>query len=608
MEPTVKMIERVMYPISAFFTSMPPQEALHSRPNAEPSGVTSWETSQLNPKNRVDSFTPMTPSPWHIDGAQADGHRLFILPDFAIGNAPMRIDAYLSDQDEYDLPTALRKVLRPELAMCVKSRQVRHLPMSQHILNALQYWAGQMVDFEELYWSMPFGSYLAVGSICADVREMEFHLIPSYKTEEMWLSERDLQAEWAAHGEAVELPEVVDISGLCLWEQPHEAISIVTIPSLTGEKRWVFKSILDEVKYMYHELWMLCKIAPHPNIVQRPAYIVTKQSRFGGKKGVCGFIIEYYKFGTLRDALSSASLGLRPPPSLKEKLRWTRGIVEGIIHINHDCNNYFSGIKHVNIVMLESNKGSGLHPVIIDFEQRTGRYPWVPPEIYYINYLEYISNSSFTPPEMRTRATALLQSYIPDWKPDKQKQKLYKFCKEGYSTAWKALSREEKESAQVFMLGKLMWYIFETVGAINNGLNLEIFREEDCDIAFPEFRQTPQRIQDYIRRCTAGAAEWSGRYPSVVKARGKLWPRGRSGENGEEEGTEREVLEVAKEWWVRELREAERFIVVRKRMGVMSTRLAGDVGFLAFMKARPSLGELLDMIKLEEIELEMERL
>lgn len=604
----MKVIERVMYPISAFFTPMVTQEDCQARSNVGHADVTSWEISQQNPKNRVDSLTPMMPSTWRIDGAQADGHRLFILPDFAVGKAPMRIDTYLSDQDEYDLPPELRSVLRPHLMMCVKSRQVGHLPVSQHILRALQYWASRMVDFEKLYWSMPFGSYLAVGSICVDVREMEFHLIPSYRTEETWLSEQDLQAEWLAHGEVVELPEVVDVSELCLWEQPHEAISIVTIPSLTGEKRWVFKSILDEVKYMYHELWMLCKTVPHPNIIQRPEYVVTKQSRFGGKKGVCGFIIQYFKFGTLRDALSSASLGLRPPSSLKEKLRWTRGIVEGIIHINHDWNSFFSGIKHVNIVMRESNNGSGLHPVIIDFEQRTGRYPWVPPEIYYINYLEYISNSSFTPPEMRTRATALLQSYIPDWKSDKLKQKRYKFCKDGYSTAWKALSREEKEGAQVFMLGKLMWYIFETIGAINNGLNLEIFREEDCDLAFPEFKQTPQTIQGCIRRCTAGAAEWSGRYPCVVKARGKLWPRGRTGENGEEAGTEREVLNVAREWWVRELRDAERFVMARKRMKVMSRGLVQDVEFLGFMKARPSLRELLDMIEMEESKLEMETL
>ncbi len=302
----------------------------------------------------MESLSPVKPSTWRVDSVQADGHRLFVLPEFAIGKPPLRIDAYLSDQGECDLSPEFRRLLRPEMEMLVKSNQVGRVPVSLHILRVLHSWMIRVSDFEEQYWSMPFGSYIAVGSIRADIRNMEFHLVPSYQTEGLWFSTNDLQAEWAKCGEVVRLPEALEISELHLLEQPHEAISIVKIPRLTNDKRWIFKSILNEVKYMYHELWMLLKMALHSNIIQRPAYIITKQGRFGGKNGVCGFILEYYKFGTLRDALSFANLDLRPPPSLRDKLRWSREIVEGIMHINHECQSFFSGVKHVNIVMSES--------------------------------------------------------------------------------------------------------------------------------------------------------------------------------------------------------------------------------------------------------------
>ncbi len=243
--------------------------------------------------------------------------------------------------------------------------------------------------------------------------------------------------------------------------------------------------------------------------------------------------------------------------------------------------------------------------MIIDFEQRTGRYPWVPPEIYYINYLEYISESSATPPEIRARATALIQSYILGWKPESRKQGLYTFSPYGYSDAWRVLSSNEREGAQVYMLGKLMWYIFEVVGAVNNGLNLENFREEHCDISFPEFRKTPDMIRECIRSCTIDAAEWTGRFPSVVKARGKLWPRGRSGENGEVFGRAEETQQAARSWWTQELKDAEKFVMARKRQKFMPSGLAADRNLLAHMIARPSLRALLDMIKTEEALLEM---
>jgi hypothetical protein len=55
-----------------------------------------------------------------MDGGQADGHRLFVVPTFAVGRSPLRIDIYLSDQDNDDLPPQLRETLRFDQAMMVR--------------------------------------------------------------------------------------------------------------------------------------------------------------------------------------------------------------------------------------------------------------------------------------------------------------------------------------------------------------------------------------------------------------------------------------------------------------------------------------------------------
>jgi hypothetical protein len=142
------------------------------------------------------------------------------------------------------------------------------------------------------------------------------------------------------------------------------------------------------------------------------------------------------------------------------------------------------------------------------------------------------------------------------------------------------------------MLGKLLWYIFEGVGSINNGLNLETFREETCEQVFPEFRQSPKSIQDCIRRCTIGAPEWSGRVSSVVKRGRWLWPRGKTGANGEPPGTGLETQQAAKQWWVEELKSAEKFLGARRRQRLGRIALDGDTAILSCMRGRPQLREV----------------
>ncbi|KAH8589177.1 hypothetical protein B0O99DRAFT_600132 [Bisporella sp. PMI_857] len=146
------------------------------------------------------------------------------------------------------------------------------------------------------------------------------------------------------------------------------------------------------------------------------------------------------------------------------------------------------------------------------------------------------------------------------------------------------------------MLGYLMWYIFEGVGSTNNGLNLESFREEPCNQVFPEFRRSPARIKDLIRRCTKGAPEWRGRYPSIVCRDNLLWPRGMTGINGEPHGTAEDTQRAAKKWWEEEIRDAEQFLVARVREKEGNKPSVRGQDMLKLMAGRPSLKEVLTCI------------
>ncbi|KAK8026328.1 hypothetical protein PG991_003384 [Apiospora marii] len=536
MDPSVKSIERLMYPLAAFALA---DGDNGSRPTSEnQAGLDCWDRSSLNPKNRVDSLSPLKNPTWHILGVQADGHRMFAVPTFAIDKPALRVDVYLSEYDDYKISAQLHDVLEPDYALRVKSGEAYRVPLFQHLLRGLESWSSRLENFQERHFELPFGSLIAVGSICANVHEMDFHMIPDYETENSWFSAAKLQEEWSANVEAITCPEVISLEDIHLQDQPHEAISIVTIPRLTDTKQWVFKSILGDVQYMYHELWMLLKMQQHPNIIAMP---------FRGRRGICGFILELYRTGTLRDLLSAVDLGRRPEPSVGQKLCWSRQIVEAMCHINGACDMFYTGIKHVNIAMSDDNR-----PIALDFEQRTGRYIWVPPEIYYINYLEYVAESSSIPMQICQQTIRLLKSYLSDWKPGSNAVTStsaaagYRFSQAGYSAPWRALSEKEREGAQVYMLGRLLWCIFETVGSVDSGLNIETFREHETDLSFPEFRKTPEGMRCIIEQCTRGAPEWSGRFPSVVKSRGKLWPRGQSGRNGKPWGSVEQTQEAAR--------------------------------------------------------------
>ena len=576
MEPTVGIFHAVMYPTAAFAPTLAPDP----EPYSSLSGSQSWENSYLNPKNRIDSLSPVQNPSWRIDGGEADGTRFFIVPSFAIGQPPLRIDAYIPDPADH--APVLRDVLKANSAMQVESSQRSNLSISQFVLRILERWSRGSPQLEKLYKAMPFGSRIVIDDVCSDFEAIDVHLIPNYEVELKWLAVDALQRMWNLSEGA--WPDIIDLNCVQLQRQLHDAITLVNIRG-HGTRTFVFKSVTTDVKFFYHELKLLICMDAHPNIISRPLYIVTKKCQFGGKVGVCGFILKYYSGGTLQEMLWKMSR--EGNLTISKKFRWAREVTTALIHIKDSPAGFYSDLKLNNIIMDE--KGDGLHAVVVDFEQRGGWYSWSPPEVYYIEYLNHVVCSSHVPGNIKEKYTAMLKRWKSDWDPN-SKAVRYWNSEFGFNLAWVSLSKLERERAQVFMLGKLFWCLFEGVGSINSCVTPETFQDEVSEQHFPEFRQTPEILRAHIRKYTSGAPEWNGRYPPVVRRGNKLFPREKYEKHGASECTSFETQEAARSWWAQELADAERFMESR----CLEYGGGLDVGTMsALQDKRPLLAEVL---------------
>jgi hypothetical protein len=555
MEPCSAVQDHVLSPTAIYSQITSWDVTLSTDANAKHD----WNKSYLNPKNRIESLRPHKDITWRLDGIDSHGTQFFAYPISAVGRPPMRVDVFIPGQQDH--PVELRSVLRSGMTVVAKEEQVVGLEICQHLLRALQSWEARTPGFHEAYAQLPFGSRIVVNDIQADVNRMDIVFHQVYTIEQNWLSVEALEKMWCLG--SARWPATIDLADLQLHSQPHESISIVRIPARHGPKTLVFKSLLQDTKYMYHELKMLLTLEPHSHIVGRPLYVVKKKCRFGGKFGVCGFVMQHYPLGNLGRRLERyAQEEPNSSISLKDRVQWARQITQAILHISNSPMGFYPDLKPDNIVLTPGVDGTDA--VLIDLEQRGGWYSWSPPEVRYVEYLEYIATRVECPP-VRKKSLALLNSYIPGWKLLTQVDR-YRDCGQGFSDAWLTLELDQREAAQVFMLGKLLWCIFEKSSSINCGIGFDMFREQEGWHCFPEFRHTPLELRECIRSCTEGAPEWDGKFRSIVRRGDRLYAKAPPDQGASlASASPQETQDAAIGWWTEEVRSAKRFMEQKTR-------------------------------------------
>jgi serine/threonine protein kinase len=521
---------------------------------------------------------------WDVDGGETDRGFFCTVPRFARRQPPLRITTSISWQKvQYDI--ALEEALEMKTFFRAGKWNIHHQHLTKYLCQALSSWSSLRPEFETEYGSLPFGSSIQAVSLHSDFRKATFDLVVDPTTEQSWLSIGEFSEEAGLSYDTLSKMTVA-WEDLKLITHPHENISIVEVNRFGAGRSFVFKGLMQDTQYMYHELRLLLSKTDHPNIVSKPPALVLKK-RTQGQAGIAGFLLELYSGPTLQHQLYTSGAEI----SFTEKLGWAQQLTLALLHIQGQPPGYFSDFKPNNILL---NKPSGQNrsvPVLLDFEQR-GTWPtWAPPEIKYVEYLELLATTSPNP-STRDRYSRIMSSVYPEWS-SKYKSRSIGLAKEGYNIAWASLGPQDRAKAQMYAFGKVLWCIFEGLPSPDGPQSVESFLEDfSQDQQFPEFRASPPAIRDLIRRCTAGAPEWGSRHPGVVRDQNRIVPWGKTGCSV----TARETLETAALWWREELAIAEAFVIHKDSQKKSIGSNEYIEGLLRDINSRPSLEDTLDIL------------
>lgn len=564
MDLTPEAVVQVVHPTAAFAEYTPPDPASETSQTGH-SGP--WASSELNPKNRIDSLTPVRNPKWRIDGGCGMGTQFYTVPLFISPCIPLRVDTFIPKPSQS--PSDLQRLLDLGATFSFRDSRIVSRGVSQHILRALEHYTATHPEFESEYRSLPFGSQILFDNLDRDVRRCRIKLVRCTQLEHELLSLKSL-ARLVPEIPLPAWPAQIDVTSLNYQRQLHDSVCIVTANMQSGPRTMILKALTSESKYIYHEIVSLLTLPSHPNII-RPLYLATKKCGFGGKTGVIGMLQEYHAAGTLRDILPRRAL--QGTLHLKDQLRWAKQLTSALVHIRSQGRHY-SDLRLDNILLSDSDD-----VVLVDFEQRGVWCSFSAPEIAFLDYIVTMATSDDgeMPAEKREEYRGKLERYVPGWRDTRRKS--YVANTDGYALGWFGLSAEEKESAMVYMLGRVLWCIFEGVSmperAVWRTCRLE------SELTFPDYSRTPREMRRLIDACTVGRIERGHeREPKIVREGSRVVLR-----DGDGTETAEMVQKAAKVWWKAELEVAEKFLEDR-----YERKKAGDfrVSF-----ERPKLEEVL---------------
>lgn len=502
-----------------------------------------WEQSILNPKNRIDSLEPLPNPLWRIDAVANNGTDFFIVPLFMESFPYLRIGLHIPEYTVFS--QQLQKDLNMKAIFHMRDKKrINQLPLVQHLLRILQHWTLSNPNIEKMYRVLPWGSSLVVSDISRDIKQTRITINPSNHTEQQLMTLEDLQFCW---GHELKLPECIDICELRYEKQLHDSVCVVNI----ANKPYAFKAVTTHTKYLYNELRQLLLIPEHSNIISRPRHLIVKPSVFG-ELVVVGFTLDYHPLSCARD-----HLGFRRQhgmSTLKNEVKWCLQITSAMIHLRETRGTYYPDLRLDNILLTEDQDF-----VMVDFEQRGVWFEYAPPEVNAIDIICTLQGDTSLDETIRSKYRAILESVVPSLDVLLGADEHYYYTNEGFNIPWLALTRKEREACEVFMLGRLMWCIFEAACAPHQG-SYWVSYEHELNINFPTYRATPPAIRDLIDRCTRGHRQCLS--DMVLRQDGNLILRKYQGTH---KSAPQLVQAAAHEFWKKEIQIAESWIAERSR-------------------------------------------
>ncbi|KND95035.1 hypothetical protein TOPH_00093 [Tolypocladium ophioglossoides CBS 100239] len=537
MELSQQAIHDVIHPTAAF-SGVDPDPTTRDLERSQEVG---WLESSLNPKNRIDSLEPPGNPLWSIDGCTAFGTQIYAVPLFVDSIRPYRVDVFIPEPAT--LSPELREVLDLDVTFYTRDgSRISQLGITRHVLRILQHWTSTLEDPSQIYKDLPFGSRIVLQNLPKNVAETRISIAPTHYLERQLLSVSSLRKFW---GDDVEFPPTVDIEDVEYLSQLHDSVCLANIEG----KTWIFKALTSYTKYLYHELRQLLVMPPHPNVIARPVHLVTKKCSFGNKVAVVGFTVENHVHGSLRDLIPF--LEIHDQVSLADKIKWSVQLASALIHLRETSLIFYPDLRLDNIVLSGS-----WDAVMIDFEQRGVWCEFAAPEVNAIEYMRLLAIDEEIDPEVQGKYADLLTELLPGWEEMGEGED-YLWPSRGYNVPWSCLTRTEQEACEVYMLGRVLWCIFEASSAPQRAAVWLSYRWEPL-VEFPGYTTTPQPMRDLIDRCTRGRQPGLTKF--IVRERDRLVLR-----ELENTGTStaQQVQETARDWWAKEIEASEAWLKER---------------------------------------------
>ncbi|KAI1847402.1 hypothetical protein JX265_005537 [Neoarthrinium moseri] len=565
MELSGRAIQHVIHPTAACSSTddFDPQE-----PPSTPSSTTSWDESLLNPKNRIDSLELPRYPLFRVDGCTGLGTQFYIVPLFFPAVPPVRADVFIPETQ----PAILREQLDLDVAFHTKdAARLSHLGISRYVVRALHYWVKaefeDLAAFEKYYRTIPFGSRLVIDNLSFDMQKSTIRVFTNHNLERQLLSLTALTQLWGAD---FPFPQAIDFYEVEVIKILHDSVCLARI---RGDL-FIFKALTSGAKYLYHELKTLCTLGSHPNVIARPIHVVTKMCSFGGKRAVTGFTTFFHPNGSLRDILPL--LRIHNQLERAQQFKWAIQLTAALEHLRFTSRTYYPDLRLDNIVLSES-----WEIVMVDFEQRGVWCEFAAPEVNALEYIYLVATEEDADPEIRERYTDILKQFVPNFEALEKME--YTNPPDGYNVPWLALSCEEQEAAEVYMLGRVLWCIFEGVSGPQRAAVWQSYPWES-HLEFPQFSRTPPEMRGLIERCTHGRRDTLSSI--VTRSGSRLVIKGLDPQTY----GPREVREAAQNFWEKELEAAREFLAMRAERKQQGTWEGNHYG-------RPSLKDVLAELK-----------
>jgi serine/threonine protein kinase len=534
------------------------------------------------------------PPTWRVDGS-IFGTTYFATPVCLTRDPPPTcIDVLIPDQLDWD--PELWGVLGASDSVHMHDQRVADLGISRYVLLALENWSCDCPDFDNLYRSLPFGSSLVINRIGLKLSEVSIKIRRNYDFSKHLCTVDSLRKMWDVR--ARDMPTQIDIQELKFIKRLYSSICLVS----HHDKRMIFKSNTQFPGSIYHEIKVLLSLPPHPSIIGRPKGLVmlsTDAHREGNL--VCGFLLEYYDLGSM-EAFLPQTLN-NDAVRLQDQVEWSLQLASALEHIHSQPGMFYSDLKMDNILLRSLNGKKCI--VLADFEQSRNLYTWAPPEVFCVECIAELSfpelarNDGLTEQKM-VEFRDLIKRYFVSRDitlPLRFKNVDYDNPNHGWYYPWLTSTPEEREAGAVYCLGRALWCIFEGVGDTSNVLGRSLPHDPDSEHEFPTFTcRTPYAVQEFIKKCTSGAREWTDDGPlGIFRRGGKVYPRGRTGVNGEPFATVEETQKAIKNVWEREIAKAKEFLLAREKY-VEGRADAEDLKLLGYLE-RPTLQEVLAFLE-----------